>query len=78
MKNLPEEKSRRPFEKSSGGAIMSSSMSPPEMVLEEVTIGLLLARDGVPRDPEGVPREPEGVPRDPKGVPRGPARMMMS
>ena len=29
-----------------------SRSSPAEMVLEEVTIGLLLAREGVPREPE--------------------------
>lgn len=58
---------------------MSSSISPPvEIVLEDVTIGLLLVRDGVPREPDGVPREPDGVPRDPDGVPREPVRMIMS
>lgn len=40
-----------PFEKSSGGAMISISSSfPAEMVLEEVTMGLLLASEGVPRE----------------------------
>lgn len=52
--NPPDGKLMSPFEKSSGGAMISSiSRSfPAEMVLEEVTMGLLLANEGVPREPE--------------------------
>lgn len=47
----PDGKLMSPFEKSSGGAMISISSSfPAEMVLEEVTMGLLLASEGVPRE----------------------------
>lgn len=50
----PDAKLMSPLEKSSGGAMISSMSRSciADIVLEEVTIGLLLAREGVPREPE--------------------------
>lgn len=51
---LPDGKLMSPLEKSSGGAIISSISRSciADIVLDEVTMGLLLASEGVPRDPE--------------------------
>lgn len=50
----PDGKLMSPLEKSSGGAMISSISRSciADIVLEEVTMGLLLASEGVPLEPE--------------------------